>query len=63
MKKAMFRTYYNSRSIKLLPTIIRSKELDVTWKAEVDALGDSVIVATGSREDIQTLREIFECVC
>lgn len=58
-----FRTYYNSKSAYLVDTIIRVEDLGVTWKVEVDALGDSVIVAAGPREDIQTLQSIFDTVC
>lgn len=57
-----FSVYYNSKSAHLVDTIIRSEELDATWEVEVDALGDSVIVATGPREDILVLRSIFEAV-
>lgn len=57
-----FRTVYNSKSAHLVDTIIRSEELDATWEVEVDALGDSVIVATGPREDILVLRSVFEAV-
>lgn len=57
-----FRTYYNSKSVKLVQAIIETENLDVTCKTEIDAIGDTMIVATGSKAAIQTLKSIYDMV-
>lgn len=54
-----FRAFYNSKSAALVQAIIKNEDLDVSWQPEVDALGDTVIVATGPREDVLILTGLF----
>lgn len=62
MKKSTFRTYYNSKSVKLVNAIIANECLEITWKRIEDAIGDTIIEATGSANDIAILKEIYEMV-
>ena len=57
-----FRTYYNSRSIRLVKTIIKNEDLHVILNVFTDALGDDIIEVKGKREDIKTLKAIYETV-
>ena len=57
-----FRTNYNSKSAALVASIIENEDLAVSVNTTVDALGDTVIVASGSREDVLVLRSVFEMV-
>lgn len=62
MKKAIFRTYYNSKATYLFNAIIRTEDLDVTWAKVETTLGDTMIEAYGSPEDIEVLKEVYNMV-
>lgn len=57
-----FRTYFNSKSAKLVDSIIKTEDLHVSWETVVDALGDTMIEARGAKDDVQILRDIFTMV-
>lgn len=57
-----FRTYYNSKSIYLVSAIVTVEHLDVDIEVKTNALSDDIIHAFGSKEDIKTLKDIYEMV-
>ena len=57
-----FSTCFSSKSIDLVSAIISKEDLDVILTVGVNALGDTVIEAEGSKEDISILKEIYQMV-
>lgn len=58
-----FRTLYTDRARKLIDKIERMEELEtIDYVIENDALGDTVIIVSGDKEEVQTLKSIFEMV-
>lgn len=58
-----FNTYYTSRAKKLIDQIKRNEELEtISYTIKNTALGDTVIAVSGDREDVKTLKEIFNMV-
>jgi hypothetical protein len=60
MKK--FRFIESSRAIKVMNNIIKNEDLTVTVRKFVDALGDSKIEVSGSKEDVEAFKQVFEMV-
>ena len=58
----IFRTYKNNRAIELVMAICNSEKLNVSVAYKTDALGDDVIIVKGEREEVETLKQIFEMV-
>ena len=52
----------NSKSVKLVKDIIATEELELNVNYTVDALGDSIILIEGDKEEVRTLKEIYEMV-
>lgn len=58
-----FRTLYTDRARKLIDKIERTEELEtIDYVIENDAIGDTVIIVSGDKEEVQTLKAIFEMV-
>lgn len=57
-----FKTYYNSKSARLVNDIIATEELEVNVEIAADALGDTVIIVSGSKEEVKILKAIYEMV-
>lgn len=52
----------NSKTVEVVMSIVRSEDLDVSLSFETNAIGDTVIVASGSRDDVSLLCEIYDMV-
>ena len=57
-----FTTYRTTRAIELIIAICNSEKLDVQTRYETNALGDDVIIVKGDKEEIETLKQIFNMV-
>ena len=57
-----FTTYKNTKAAKLIAQIIATEDLEVKVFFKTNAIGDDVIEVKGTKEDIDTLAEIFEMV-
>lgn len=55
----IFRTYYTSTTAMLTNAIIESEDLDLVWAKVVNALGDTMIEVSGSKEDVGIFKAIF----
>ena len=58
----VFRTYYNSRSISIIKKIVKAEDLDVAIRIFDDAIGDTIIEANGSKEEIAILKDVFKII-
>lgn len=57
------RFFQDNKTVERLNTIIRSEDLEVTLTPDVEtALGDTVVIAYGEIESVETLKNIYECV-
>ena len=56
------RIYNNSKTAKIVKSIIKTEELNLDVKYMVDAIGDSQIVIKGSVEEIKIFEEIYNVV-
>lgn len=58
-----FTTYYTDRARKLIDQIEKNEELEtIDYVIENNALGDTIITVTGDKEEVKTLKEIFNMV-
>ena len=58
-----FTTYYTDKARKTIDAIEKSEGLEtIDYFIENNAIGDTVITVTGDKEEVQTLKEIFNMV-
>lgn len=57
-----FRTYMNNKAMNMIKNVIRAEDLDVAITVENNAIGDTMIVAVGDKEDIETLAIVYEMI-
>lgn len=57
-----FTTQYNSKSIYLVSAIVAVEQLEVSIAVTTNALGEDIINAFGSKEEIRILKEIYTMV-
>ena len=56
------RIHKNSKSLELVEGIIEMEDMDVTIEFITDALGDSMMVISGDKEEIDILEDLFYMV-
>ena len=52
----------NSKTQELISSIIKNENLSVVIEKSENALGDSTIEIKGEREDVETLKQIYNMV-
>ena len=58
-----FRTLYTDRARKLIDKIEEMEGLEtIDYTIMNDAIGDTVIIVSGDKEEVQTLKQIFTMV-
>lgn len=57
-----FRTYANSRSIKMINDIVKAEDLNVKISIKENAIGDTMIIVNGDKEEVEILREVYNMV-
>lgn len=62
MKKAEFRTEMSRKAMNTIKAIIKTEDLGIKISIEESSLGDTLIVANGSANEIKTLRGIYNMV-
>lgn len=62
MKQSIFRTEVSSKAIKTIKAIIKSEDLNVEISIKDNALGDTMIEAKGSSNEIRILRSVYNMV-
>ena len=62
MKKAEFRTEMSRKAMNTIKAIIKTEDLGINISIEESSLGDTLIVANGSVNEIKTLRNIYNMV-
>lgn len=55
-----FKIALNSRSMKLVQSIIKAEDLEVSVTIQEDALGDTNIKVRGAGEEIDVLKSIYK---
>ena len=54
--------YHNSKNAWLAHAIIETEDLDLSWAVFENALGDSMIEVSGSKEEVRMFIEIYRMV-
>lgn len=57
-----FRTHFTSASEMLARAIIETEDLDLKCREVDDALGDTMLEVSGSKNEIRIFKEIFTMV-
>lgn len=55
-----FRTHFTSTRELLAKAIIETEDLDLECKEVDNALGDTMLEVSGSKEEVRIFKEIFE---
>ena len=58
----MFTTYYNSKNAWLVNAIIETEDLSLCWYTFVNALGDTMVAVSGSKEEVRIFIDIYRMV-
>jgi len=62
MKKSEFFAEMSSKAVTTFKAIIKTEDLAIALSTRETTLGDTLIVATGSLEDIKILRSVYNMV-
>lgn len=55
-------SYDGGKARKTVAQIIKNEDLTLKITYKTDALGDSVIIATGGKEEVEALLDVFNMV-
>lgn len=57
-----YAVHNNSKNAWLVNAIIETEDLDLSWVAFVNALGDSMIEVSGNKEDLRIFIDVYRMV-